>query len=228
MTDWRWSEVRRFAGTNICPATNQKMKWILNRNKKPTNWWGRQNAAPLKFDRRQAAFSAVFSNFEKCRPDAADDPMSGLAAEYVGLDVLVKFGDSMLNTFRPHPFYPRLYSIYLFTFCTRPEPASDVISSRFVGANCTRQARKISWSSLKSFWRNSTKNRRIGYGIFGRFSNFDKWQPEVTSDVIYGVALVYVDVDVGAKLGDSRLNSGRTILHKVNGFYNSRMIWHES
>ena len=31
-------------------------------NKKPTNWWGRQNAAPLKFDSNQseAAFSTVF------------------------------------------------------------------------------------------------------------------------------------------------------------------------
>ena len=31
-------------------------------NKMPTNWWGRQNAAPLKFDPKpsEAAFSAVF------------------------------------------------------------------------------------------------------------------------------------------------------------------------
>ena len=32
-------------------------------NKEPTNWWRRQNAAPLKFDSKQseAAFSTVFS-----------------------------------------------------------------------------------------------------------------------------------------------------------------------
>ena len=30
----------------------------LSNNKKPTNWWGRQNAAPLKFDPKpsEAAF----------------------------------------------------------------------------------------------------------------------------------------------------------------------------
>ena len=39
-------------------------------NKKPTNWWGRENAAPLKFDPKQyeAALWTVFSNFHKCRP----------------------------------------------------------------------------------------------------------------------------------------------------------------
>ena len=33
-------------------------KTIFKTNKKPTNWWGRQNAAPLKFDPKpsEAAF----------------------------------------------------------------------------------------------------------------------------------------------------------------------------
>ena len=33
-----------------------------NNNKKPTNWWGRQNATPLKFDPKllEAAFSKYF------------------------------------------------------------------------------------------------------------------------------------------------------------------------
>ena len=37
----------------------------LKENKKPANWWGRENAAPLKYDLKllKAAFSAVFSNF---------------------------------------------------------------------------------------------------------------------------------------------------------------------
>ena len=38
-------------------------KWARKiTNKKPINWWGRQNAAPLKFDLKplEAAFSAVF------------------------------------------------------------------------------------------------------------------------------------------------------------------------
>ena len=38
-----------------------------------------------------------FSNFEKCRSEAADDIMSNVAVDYVGVDVRSKFGDSMLN-----------------------------------------------------------------------------------------------------------------------------------
>ena len=53
-------------------------------------------------------------------------------------------------------------------------------------------------------------NSAVG-GIFCRFSNFYKWRPKVAGDVMSGVALVYVGVDVCAKFGDSRLNSGRII-----------------
>ena len=58
-------------------------------NKKPTNWWGRQNAVPLKFDPKlsEAAFSAFFPNFDKCRSEVAGDVMSGAAVHYVGMDV---------------------------------------------------------------------------------------------------------------------------------------------
>ena len=42
-------------------------------------------------------------------------------------------------------------------------------------------------------------------------ANFDKCQPEVAGDVILGVALVDVSLDVRAKFSYSRLNSGRTI-----------------
>ena len=74
-----------------------------NFNKKHTNWCGRQNAVPLKFDRKPkevALFSAVFSNFEKCRPEVADDVISGVATEQVGVDLHVKFGDSIFNSGR--------------------------------------------------------------------------------------------------------------------------------
>ena len=40
-------------------------------NKTPTNWWGRQNAAPLKVEnqsRRRLHLRTVFSNFHNCRP----------------------------------------------------------------------------------------------------------------------------------------------------------------
>ena len=55
-------------------------------NKKPTYWWGtgeRLKAVKLKFDQKpqEAAFSAVSSNFEKCRREVADDVISGLAVD---------------------------------------------------------------------------------------------------------------------------------------------------
>ena len=39
----------------------------------------------------------------------------------------------------------------------------------------------------------------------------DKCRPEVASDVISGVAVDWVSLDVSAKFGDSTLNSGRII-----------------
>ena len=35
-------------------------------NKKPVNWWGKQNATPLKFDPKPS--DTAFSDFDKCRP----------------------------------------------------------------------------------------------------------------------------------------------------------------
>ena len=42
-----------------CCLFNQ---YFISYNKTPTNWWGRQNATPLKFNTKTsvAAFSAVF------------------------------------------------------------------------------------------------------------------------------------------------------------------------
>ena len=40
----------------------------------------------------EAAFSAVFSNFKKCRLEEAD---ADVAVDYVGMDVRVKFCDSL-------------------------------------------------------------------------------------------------------------------------------------
>ena len=69
---------------------------------KPTNWFGRKNAPPLKFDPKpqEEAFSAVYSNFSKCQPKVAGEVISGKAVEYVGIDVHEKFGDSTLNNGR--------------------------------------------------------------------------------------------------------------------------------
>ena len=57
-------------------------------------------AVPLKFDPKPsvAAFSAVFSNFDQCRLEVAGDVVSGVAEDWVGLDVRVKIGDSTLKT----------------------------------------------------------------------------------------------------------------------------------
>ena len=64
----------------------------MQENKRPTSWWGRQNAVPLKFDTKllEAAFSIVFSNFEKCQPEVADDAISGVAVDKDGMDVRAK------------------------------------------------------------------------------------------------------------------------------------------
>ena len=53
--------------------------------------------------------------------------------------------------------------------------------------------------------------KAIGCGIFGRFSNFDKCQPEAAGDVISGMALDYVSTYVVASVGANRLNSGQII-----------------
>ena len=71
-------------------------------NKKPTNWWGRQNSAPLKFDPKpsEAAFWTVFSNFDKCQLEVAGNVISGVAVELIGMDVRATFGESVLNNGR--------------------------------------------------------------------------------------------------------------------------------
>ena len=51
----------------------------------------------------EVAFSAVFSNFDKCRPEVAGDVVSGAVIDPVGLDVPAKFGDSRSNHSRDIP-----------------------------------------------------------------------------------------------------------------------------
>ena len=59
----------------------------------------RQNAVPQKFDPKpsEVALLAVFPNFDKCRPEVAGDVVSGVAVDWVGLDVCVRFGHSRFN-----------------------------------------------------------------------------------------------------------------------------------
>ena len=72
---------------------------------------------------------------DKCRPEVAGDVMSGV--DQVGVDVHVKFGDSLLNSGRLIHLClatPVLHNFvqYLITFYIQPESASDVISATFV------------------------------------------------------------------------------------------------
>ena len=55
-------------------------------NKKPTNWLSQA---------WETAFSAVFR--DNCRPEEADDVISGVVVDCVGMDARAKFGDSRLN-----------------------------------------------------------------------------------------------------------------------------------
>ena len=63
-----------------------------------------------KFDWKppEASFSAVFSNFDKCRAEEADDVISSMAVGQVGIDVRAKFGDCNLSIVRIIRLYGRL------------------------------------------------------------------------------------------------------------------------
>ena len=50
-------------------------------NKMPTNWFGRQNAASLKFDPKPSNAVGRFSNFGKCRSKVAGDVISDVAVK---------------------------------------------------------------------------------------------------------------------------------------------------
>ena len=60
-----------------------------------TNWWGRQNAMPLKYDQKPSdmAFSVVFF-LQNCPREVADDIIFGVAEEKVGMNVHAKLGYS--------------------------------------------------------------------------------------------------------------------------------------
>ena len=60
----------------------------VSANKKSSNWWGRQNAAPLTFDPMpsQMDFGRFFSNLDKYRLKFAGCVISGEAIDEVGMD----------------------------------------------------------------------------------------------------------------------------------------------
>ena len=81
-------------------------------------------------------FVGPFSNFDKCRPEVAGDVIYGAALVNIGVDVNAKFDDIQW------PNYSTLWGAgpdvrtfvqHQIIFCSRPETASEVISSRFAG-----------------------------------------------------------------------------------------------
>ena len=105
----------------------------------------------------------------------------------------------------------------LIACCSQPEANSDVISSRFVGPIFPDSHVKFGDPRGTSWWgrikRRATKiqPKAVGSGIFGRYPNFDQYRSEVAGDVISGVAIDYVGVDVlvRATFGEIGLNNGR-------------------
>ena len=74
-----------------------------------------------------------FPNFDKCRPEIADDVISGMTLGYVGVDVRAKFGDSRLNSLASWTRFTYFCAVqYLIAFCSQPETDGDVLA-RFGG-----------------------------------------------------------------------------------------------
>ena len=102
------------------------------------NWWGRKNAAPLKFfpNRRRRYFRPFFSNFDKYRLEvgAADDVISGVTVYWVGVNARVKLCDSTFwgRTVRLIAGWSHFTHSHadLIAVCSRAEVASHVISGR--------------------------------------------------------------------------------------------------
>ena len=69
----------------ICtvPTKEEIQKAVIQLNKKPTNWLGqaKRRATKIRPKASDTAFMAVFSNFDNCRPEVADDVTSGVVAE---------------------------------------------------------------------------------------------------------------------------------------------------
>ena len=87
---------------------------------------------------------------------------------------------------------------YLIAYCSRPEAAIDIISGMLVGTIVPDKRVKY-------------RDPRLSHSVDAPFFNSDKCRLEVAGDVISGVALDDVSMDVSAIFCDSRLNSGQII-----------------
>ena len=96
---------------------------------------------------------------------------------------------------------------FLIAFCSQLEAASDVISCRFVRLMFHDTCVKFHDPCLNRSW--EIPPEAVGGGILDSFCyNF---QLKVDTDVISGLAVDYVGMDVDVKFGDSRSNGSRDI-----------------
>ena len=80
--------------------------------KKPTTWWGRQNAAPSKIQLKAVEcdiFCRFFSIFDICRPEVASDVISGLLvgqmSVWLSVQNLVILGQTVFEILEPLTFW---------------------------------------------------------------------------------------------------------------------------
>ena len=115
----------------------------------------------------EAAFSTVFANFHKCRPQVAGDVISGMTVDQVGMDGLAKFGDSRSNISRiiqhfgqPNQFYAFCAA---FNYSLQPSrTASDVISGK-------KHDKRIKFHDPRLNCSREIPSEAVGSGIFDRF-----------------------------------------------------------
>ena len=104
----------------------------------------------------------------------------------------------------------RTYAQYSVAVCSPSEAASDGMSGSFVGLTVPNKFVKFRDPRL-----NLSGEIRPKALHFRPFSNFDKCRLEVAGDVISGVAVDWISVDVCTKFGDSVSNRSRYILRHL-------------
>ena len=67
---------------NLCSGSdlNPRNDATGKQNKKPTNWFGWAHCCTTKKFDPKSSFSVALSNFDNCRPEAAGDVISSVAA----------------------------------------------------------------------------------------------------------------------------------------------------
>ena len=143
-----------WARRNATPLCSKTLPIFFNRDIWRRLWHSiRLNATRLNADKAVGCgIYGRFSNIDKYRleVEAADDIISGLALDYVGMDVPTCFGDCGLNSGRIIRLFILLRTSvqYLIAFCSQPEAISDVIHCAFVGPIVLDKCVKFRGTSL--------------------------------------------------------------------------------